>query len=79
MSEKKDLTIIVKSPLTNTQIKQAKEVQTLRDGGGLQLRITANGSKRWQLRFTNPYTKKITEMALGGYPAISLAEARKLR
>ncbi|WP_413698971.1 tyrosine-type recombinase/integrase [Psychromonas sp. KJ10-10] len=70
---------MAKSPLTNTQIKQAKDVQTLRDGGGLQLRITANGYKRWQLRFTNPYTKKVTEMGLGAYPAVSLAEARKLR
>ena len=66
-------------PLTNTQIKQAKEPQTLRDGGGLQLRITANGSKRWQLRYTNPLTKKIAEMSLGGYPEITIVQARKFR
>jgi len=70
---------MAKASLTNTQVKQAKGIQTLRDGGGLQLRITSAGTKLWQFRFTNPYTKKVTEMGFGGYPAISLAEARKLR
>ena len=37
-------------PLTNTQVKQAKESDkeyTLSDGDGLQLRIKTNGTKLW--------------------------------
>jgi integrase len=70
------------TPLTNTQIKQAKPREKqyiLSDGGGLQFRVKPNGSKLWQLRFTNPYTKKPALMGFGSYPEISLAEARKLR
>lgn len=70
------------SPLTNTEIKQAKPKEkpyVLADGGGLQFRVKPNGSKLWQLRYTNPFTNKPALMGLGSYPAISLAEARKLR
>lgn len=70
------------SPLTNTEIKQAKpkeKVYVLSDGGGLQFRVKPNGSKLWQLRYTNPFTKKPSLMGFGSYPAVSLAEARKLR
>jgi integrase len=70
------------SPLTNTEVKQAKpkdKVYLLADGGGLQFRVKPNGSKLWQLRYTNPYTKKPALMGFGAYPAISLADARKLR
>ena len=70
------------SPLTNTEVKQAKpreKVYLLADGGGLQFRVKPNGSKLWQLRYTNPYTKKPALMGFGSYPAVSLADARKLR
>jgi hypothetical protein len=70
------------TPLTNTQIKQAKPREKqyiLSDGGGLQFRVKPNGSKLWQLRYKNPFTKKYTLMGLGKYPAVSLADARKLR
>jgi integrase len=70
------------SPLTNTEVKQAKpreKVYKLSDGKGLQLRIKTNGNKSWLLDYVNPYTSKRTSMGLGGYPEISLAEARKLR
>ena len=73
---------MAKVPLTNTQIKQAKpadKVVTLSDGGGLQFRIKPTGSKLWQLRYKNPFTKKYTVMGLGKYPDVSLADARKLR
>lgn len=69
-------------PLTDIEIKQAKPKEKqyiLADGGGLQLRIKPNGSKLWQLRYTNPYTKKPALMGLGAYPAVSLADARKCR
>jgi integrase len=73
---------MAKSPLTNTQIKNAKpseKVFTLADGEGLQLRVMPSGSKLWQLRYTNPFTKRKTNMGLGKYPSVSLADARKLR
>lgn len=70
------------NPLTNTEVKQAKpkeKIYKLSDGDGLQLRVMPNGSKKWLLDFRDPYTKKRTSMSFGPYPAISLAEARKLR
>ena len=69
-------------PLTNTEVKQAKardKVYTLSDGGGLQLRVRANGSKLWLLDYSRPFTKKRTCLSFGAYPAVSLAEARSKR
>lgn len=73
---------MAKSPLTNTQIKQVKpaeKILTLSDGGGLQFKVKPSGSKLWQLRYKNPFTKRYTIMGLGKYPDVSLADARKLR
>lgn len=70
------------NPLTNTEVKQAKpreKVYKLSDGKGLQLRIKTNGNKSWLLDYVKPHTSKRTSMGLGGYPEVSLAEARKLR
>lgn len=70
------------TPLTNTEVKQAKpkdKIYKLADGDGLQLRVMPAGSKSWLLDFRDPYTKKRTSMSFGPYPAISLADARKLR
>jgi integrase len=70
------------NPLTNTEVKQAKprdKVYKLADGDGLQLRVKPNGAKTWLLDFINPYTRKRTSISFGPYPAVSLAEARKLR
>lgn len=69
-------------PLTNTQVKQAKESDkeyTLSDGDGLQLRIKTNGTKLWILKYTHPITKKRNNISFGSYPDVSLAEARKRR
>lgn len=69
-------------PLTNTQVKQAKEKvkdYALSDGGGLELRIKTNGSKLWVLKYIHPITKKRTNIGFGRYPDISLAQARKRR
>lgn len=69
-------------PLTNTQVKQAKEKEknyALSDGGGLELRIKTNGSKLWVLKYSHPITKKRTNLSFGRYPDISLAQARKKR
>ena len=70
------------NPLTNTEVKQAKpkdKIYKLGDGSGLQLRVKPNGSKSWLLDYLKPYTKKRTTIGLGSYPAVSLADARKLR
>ncbi len=67
-------------PLTNTQVKQAKEKEknyALSDGGGLELRIKTNGSKLWVLKYTHPITKKRTNISFGRYPDMPLAQASK--
>lgn len=46
------------------------------DGGGLWLQRRADGGAQWVLRVTVHGRRR--EMGLGGYPALSLAEARKL-
>jgi integrase len=70
------------SPLTNTEVKQAKpkvKEFNLADGDGLMLRVKPNGSKLWIFNYQRPVTKKRANLSLGQYPAISLANARKLR
>lgn len=46
------------------------------DGGGLWLQRRADGGAQWVLRVTVHGRRR--EMGLGGYPALSLAEARKV-
>ena len=70
------------TPLTNTEVKQAKikdKEYTLADGGGLQLRVRPSGAKLWILKYSQPYTKKRTNLSLGKYPQVSLAQARTKR
>ena len=70
------------TPLNNTQVKQAKPKEkeyTLSDGGGLQLRITTNGSKTWIFKYTHPLSKKRTNLSFGKYPEVSIAQAREKR
>ncbi len=70
------------NPLTDTQIKNAKpraKEYNLSDGGGLALRVKPNGTKLWLLNYPRPYTGKRTNMGLGGYPTVTLAEAREKR
>lgn len=70
------------TPLTNTEVKQAKikdKEYTLADGAGLQLRVRPNGAKLWILKYSQPYTKKRTNLSLGKYPQVSLAQARSKR
>ena len=49
------------------------------DGGGLQLNIRANNSKRWELIYKSPTTSKRRKYPLGLYPTITLSDARILR
>lgn len=47
------------------------------DSGGLYLQVSPNGSKRWFLKYRTEGKEK--QLALGGYPAVSLMAARKAR
>lgn len=66
--------------LTDTAIRNAKardKDYKLADSGGLYLLITPAGGKLWRLKFR--VDGKERKLALGRYPEISLAEARKQR
>jgi hypothetical protein len=55
---------------------QAKSYR-LPDGGGLHLLVQPNGRKFWRFRYRFAGVEKM--LALGSYPATSLAEARGKR
>jgi integrase len=66
--------------LTDTKIKGLKpqaKLYRVTDGKGLTLEITPGGSKLWRYRFR--LHGRANMLALGSYPAVSLAEARKKR
>lgn len=71
----------LKAPFTDTAIRalptNVGAYDAGSDGGGLQLIVTAVGSKVWRLHYRHLDTKK--EISLGKYPAVSLSEARALR
>ena len=59
--------------LTNQQVRSAASgVHT--DGEGLQLVVKPSGARNWKLRVTLDGKRRI--FGLGGYPAVSLKEAR---
>lgn len=47
------------------------------DGGGLYLHVKENGSRYWRLKYRYAMQQKL--LALGTYPEVSLAEARRKR
>ena len=55
--------------------KSGLAVGTHTDGGGLTLRVSESGAKRWVLRST--IDGKARNIGLGSYPTVSLAVARK--
>ena len=55
--------------------KSGLAVGTHTDGGGLTLRVSESGAKRWVLRST--IDGKARNIGLGSFPAVSLAVARK--
>lgn len=70
---------IVTRPLSAAEIQKAKPAAKpymLFDGRGLCLQIKPNGKKYWRYRYTRPATGKSTDISLGLYPDISLANAR---
>jgi integrase len=57
--------------LTALQVAKIAAAGFHLDGGGLYLSVSATGSKKWVFRY------KRRDMGLGGYPAVSLADARQ--
>jgi len=67
-------------PLTDIKIKNAKPEErayTMTDGGGLGIEISPAGGKLWRWRYR--YIGKAQTLSLGKYPAVGLAQARRLR
>lgn len=68
------------APLSDVQINKAKPKDKdykLTDGGGLFLLLTPSGGKLWRLKYRFDGKEKL--LALGQYPAVSLADARQRR
>ena len=66
--------------LTDTMIKNYKpkdKAYKVFDGQGLFLQIKPNGSKLWRLKYRFKEKEKL--FAIGKYPEVTLAEARKER
>ena len=66
--------------LSDLMVRQAKATgksYTLADFDGLSLFVSPNGAKAWHFRFS--WGGKRDRMSFGGYPALSLKDARDLR
>jgi integrase len=66
--------------LTARQVEASKpkdKPYKLADGGGLYLLVNPNGARYWRLKYRIAGKEKL--LALGVYPAVSLAEARTKR
>lgn len=66
-------------PLTDTKIRQAKpglKPIKLTDGAGLYLEVTVRGTKLWRYRYRIDGKENV--FAVGEYPAVGLADARRL-
>ena len=61
--------------LTDRVIRTLKERGRYGDGNTLYLVVTPGGSKQWMQRLT--IGGKSTDLGLGGYPLVSLREARE--
>ena len=64
--------------LTETEIRKAKpkeKAYRMSDGGGMYLSVTPSGGKLWRWAYLFEGKEKL--MALGKYPAVSLALARE--
>jgi integrase len=67
-------------PLTDMMVKNAKPKEKdykLSDGYGLYLFVNTSGSKLWRFDYT--FNGKRRTLSVGGYPAVSLADARQRR
>jgi hypothetical protein len=65
--------------LTDTAARQAKprpKPYRLADGQGLYLEVVPTGSRYWRLKYR--FAGKEKRLAIGVYPAVSLAKARQV-
>lgn len=72
----------VTKALTNTEVEKAKpkaKEYNLSDRQGLFLRVRPNGAKTWLFNYTRPILKKRNNLVIGGYPDVSLKQAREIR
>ncbi|KKO47613.1 hypothetical protein VT06_16130 [Arsukibacterium sp. MJ3] len=70
------------SPLSDAAIRTRKPGQltvTLYDGEGLQLRISPHGNRSWIFNYVPPHHSGRTNIKLGTYPSMGLAQARELK
>lgn len=68
-------------PLTQLQVRNARpgpKPYKLADGGGLYLEVTPAGGKLWRMKYRRPDGKE-NKLSFGGFPAVSLADARSKR
>lgn len=68
--------------LQDTEIRQAKAKDKdykLMDGQGLFLLVKSNGTKIWRFRYRKQLTGKQSDLSLGRYPEVTLAQARAIR
>ena len=68
----------IPSPLSDARVKAAKKkatAYTIGDGNALYLKVTPDGARYWLSGPTNAQGKR-TNVHLGRYPEMSLAEAR---
>ena len=77
---------VKKKPLADTTISALKCPPHLQSddildskilGGGLYLRVTANGNKTWRVRYKDPDTAKWKNAGLGSYPMVKGKLARE--
>ena len=64
-----------RNALSAVFVQAVQKTGTYSDGGGLNLRVETSGAKYWFQRVT--IDGKRRNLGLGGYPTVSLAEARK--
>lgn len=58
-------------------VKRSEKVQKLSDGGGLYLHVSPTGGKLWRMAYR--FNGKQKTLSFGGYPAVSLRQAREQR
>ncbi|MGN6270847.1 MAG: tyrosine-type recombinase/integrase [Sphingomonas sp.] len=66
--------------LTDIQCRNAKAKERaykLAAGGGLYLMVTTSGFRSWRMKYR--YARKEKQLTFGGYPEVSLVQARDLR